>query len=147
MTNFSTLPDENSKRFIAVLNKKIEMGRLLNALGHMTAGLVAKVGDNDSLCFLEYRDGDDGVHPYISHFPFIVLRADNSNKIRKARDEAISRELPFTDFTDTMTVGTSEAQVKATAERAASELEYFGLCLFGETEILKEFTGKFSLYR
>ena len=33
------LPNENSKRFIAILNKKIEPGRLMNALGHATAGL------------------------------------------------------------------------------------------------------------
>ena len=40
--DFSTLPDENSMRFIAVLNKKIEPGRLMNALGHMTAGLAGE---------------------------------------------------------------------------------------------------------
>ena len=34
------LPDENTKRFAAVLNKKIEIGRFMNALGHMTAGLA-----------------------------------------------------------------------------------------------------------
>lgn len=147
MSDFSTLPDENSKRFVAVLNKKIEMGRLLNALGHMSAGLVAQVSDIDSLCFIEYRDGDSGIHPSISHFPFIVLKADNSNKIRKAREEAIIRKIPFTDFTETMTVGTSQAQVAATAEKPELELEYFGICLFGETTILKEFTGKFSLFR
>jgi len=33
------LPDENSLRFIAVLNKKVETGKLMNALGHMSAGL------------------------------------------------------------------------------------------------------------
>ena len=31
------LPDENSKRFIAILNKKVDIGKQLNALGHMTA--------------------------------------------------------------------------------------------------------------
>ncbi len=33
----SHLPDENIFRFIAMLNKKIEPGKLMNALGHMTA--------------------------------------------------------------------------------------------------------------
>jgi len=37
---FNNLPDENSKRFVAVLNKKIEIGKLMNALGHMTVGLT-----------------------------------------------------------------------------------------------------------
>ena len=48
----ASLPDENSRRFIAVLNEKIEIGRLLNALGHMTAGLVASFPDREELCFL-----------------------------------------------------------------------------------------------
>ncbi|MBC8795284.1 DUF2000 family protein [Shewanella algae] len=60
MIDFTSLPDENTKRFVAVLNKKVDMGRLYNALGHMTAGLVAEVNDLDRLCFLQYRDKEEG---------------------------------------------------------------------------------------
>ncbi len=142
----SNLPDENTYRFIAVMNKKVETGRLMNALGHMTAGLAGKVCREDML-FLEYQDKDGGLHPGISHFPFIVLAADNSNKIRTARKEAIARGIPFTDFTSTMTVGTSQEQIDATYAANEEALEYYGLCLFGKTEILREFTGKFSLFK
>jgi hypothetical protein len=141
------LPDENSKRFVAVLNKKIETGRLMNALGHMTAGLVGGYGDPGQFCFLEYEDKDGGTHSNISHFPFIVLQADNSNKIRAVRNEAIKRNIPFTDFTSSMILGTSEEQLRATKETAETDLEYYGICLFGDTIELKEFTGKFSLFR
>ncbi|EKO3465934.1 DUF2000 domain-containing protein [Vibrio fluvialis] len=147
MIDFSTLPDENSKRFIAVLNKKVEMGRLFNALGHMTAGLVGQIEKVDDLCFLQYKDKDGGTHPSISHYPFIVLKADNSNKIRKVREELQQRGLPFTDFTHTMIVGSSEEQVNATAETTEQDLEYFGICMFGDAAELKEFTGKFSLFK
>lgn len=146
-SQLSNLPDENSKRFVAVLNGKIETGRLLNALGHMTAGLVAHFQDISSLCFLEYRDAEGGSHPNISHFPFIALKAENSNQIRKARQEAIARNIPFTDFTQTMTVGTSDAQLTATAEKTEQDLEYFGLCMFAETEALRAFTKRFSLFK
>jgi hypothetical protein len=141
------LPDENSKRFVAVLNGKTEIGQLLNALGHMAAGLAAHFSGTDELCFLQYQDKSGGFHPNISHFPFIVLKADNSNQIRKVRDEAIARKIPFSDFTSTMTVGTSTEQLEATAEKVEPELEYFGICLFGETTVLREFTKRFSLYR
>ncbi|MBR8845041.1 MULTISPECIES: DUF2000 domain-containing protein [unclassified Pseudoalteromonas] len=147
MTDFSVLPDENSKRFVAVLNKKVELGRLFNALGHMTAGLIDQIGNTDELCFLPYRDKDGGIHPSISHYPFIVLKADNSNKIRKVRAELVARNIPFTDFTNTMIVGTSEQQVSATAETPEQDLEYFGICMFGDSAELKEFTGKFSLFK
>ncbi len=142
----SPLPDENAFRFIAVLNKKIETGKLMNALGHMTAGLAGKVCQQD-MHFLDYRDRDGGSHPGISHFPFIVLVADNSNKIRTARKEAMTRGIPFTDFTSSMTLGSSQQQLDATEATPEAELEYYGLCLFGKTEVLKEFTGKFSLFK
>jgi len=141
------LPDENSKRFVAVLNKKAPLGRLMNALGHATAGLAGGFGKADEMCFLQYEDGDGGAHPNISHFPFIVLKADNSNKIRRTRKECIERNIPFSDFTSTMTVGTSQEQQEATSSTPEEELEYFGIVMFGSTEELREFTGKFSLYQ
>lgn len=141
------LPDENSKRFIVVLNSKIELGRLLNAIGHMSAGITNQVDNIKNLCFLSYRDSDGGLHPSISHYPFIVLKADNSNQIRKVRQEAINRNLPYTDFTHTMIVGTSIAQLEATAKSKELELEYFGICIFGDTTTLREFTKKFSLFK
>jgi hypothetical protein len=145
--DLTTLPDENSYRFVAVLNKKIEVGRLMNALGHMTAGLAGAVGIAKDMYFLDYTDKDSGIHPGISHFPFIILAADNSNKIRTVRNEAITRNIPFTDFTSTMTLGTSEEQVAATAATAEADLEYFGVVMFGDTKTIKEFTSKFSLYK
>lgn len=146
-TQLQSLPDENSKRFVAILNEKIEIGRLLNALGHITAGLTSQFKDSNELCLLQYSDNEGGSHPSISHFPFIVLKAENSNQIRKARQEAITRGLLYTDFTDTMIVGTSLAQLEATASKREEELEYFGLCMFGETAVLREFTKRFSLFR
>ena len=141
------LPDENSKRFIAVLNEKVERGQLFNALGHMSAGLAGTISEKCELCFLNYKDAEGGTHPAISHFPFIVLKAENSNQIRKVRAAALAHGVPFTDFTRSMILGTSEEQLKATENTKEDELEYFGICLFGATEILREFTKKFSLFK
>jgi hypothetical protein len=145
--DFTVLPDENSKRFIAILNRKIEPGKLFNALGHMTAGLAGGFGEHEQMCFLQYIDKDGGIHPNISHFPFIVLSADNSNQIRTVRTEAIRRGILYTDFTSTMTVGTSQEQVTNTCHTPEVELDYYGICLFGETAVLREFTKRFSLYK
>ncbi len=143
----TTLPDENSKRFIAILSKKVEPGRAMNALGHMAAGLAGGSEKSNEMCFLQYQDKDGGSHPNISHFPFIVLKADNSNKIRTVRNECLARGIPFSDFTSTMTVGTSQEQQNATLSTAEEELEYWGIVMFGSTQELREFTGKFSLYQ
>lgn len=145
---FEHLPDETKKRFVAILNKKVELGRLMNALGHMTAGLAGggRV-TTEEMCFLEYRDQDGGVHPTTSHYPFIVLQADNSNQIRTVRHEALRRDIPFVDFTNTMIVGTSREQVERTAATPEAGLDYYGICLFGNTDELNECTKKFSLFR
>ncbi len=140
------LPDETSQKFTAVLNKKIETGKLMNALGHMSAGLAGGFGKGQEMNFLEYVDKDGGIHSHISHFPFIVLKAENSNQIRKVRNEAIARNILFTDFSSTMTVGTSADQQERTKNTPEAELEYYGICLFGSAQELKEFTGKFSLF-
>lgn len=117
----------------------------MNALGHMTVGLAGGNNLSQDMCFLPYEDKDGGKHPTISHFPFIVLKADNSNQIRTVRNGAIQRGIPFSDFTSTMTVGTSAEQVSATQNTPELEPEYYGICLFGETDILRELTKKFSL--
>ena len=119
----------------------------MNALGHMTAGLAAEMDQSIDMCFLEYQDKDGSIHPHISHFPFIILAADNSNKIRSVRNEAIARNIPYNDFTSTMTVGTSQDQVEATANTQELNLEYFGIVMFGKTVDIKQFTNKFSLFR
>lgn len=119
----------------------------MNALGHMTAGIASEMIPSVDMCFLDYQDKNGGIHPNISHFPFIILSADNSNKIRTIRAEAIKRNIPYGDFTSTMTIGTSQQQVKATANTSELELEYFGIVMFGKTSELKDFTGKLSLYK
>jgi hypothetical protein len=134
-------------KFVAVLNKKIETGKLMNALGHMAAGLGSSCPDKEAMRLDSYIDKDGGAHPNISDNPFIILAADNSNKIRTLRNELRQRNIPFTDFTNTMTVGTFAEQKQRTNETPELELEYYGICFFGEKEILSELTKKFSLWR
>ena len=119
----------------------------MNALWHITAGFAARYWNVDEMCFLQYQDKDGGTHPNISHFPFIVLRADNSNKIRNVRNICIEKNIPFSDFTSTMILGTSQEQQETTKNTPENELEYYAIVLFGQTDELQEFTGKFSLYR
>jgi hypothetical protein len=140
------LPDETEKRFIAILNKKMDLGRSLNVLGHISVGLANLLPAGEAK-YVNYTDMDGNAHPNLSHYPFIVLKADNSNKIRKVREEAQARGILFTDFTHTMTHGGSSVQQAMTAATKEADLEYLGICLFGDTSVLSEFTKKFSLYK
>jgi len=134
-------------KFVAVLNKKIPSGNLMNALAHATAGLAASYAVPTEMRFGSYIDKDGNEHNSISDNPYIILRADNSNKIRTLRSALIENGIYFTDFTDTMIVGTYAEQKERTSNTPEEELEYYAICMFGETEKLNELTKKFSLWR
>lgn len=134
-------------KFVAIVNKKVPVGNAMNAIGHMAAGLVALTGSPAEMRFGIYRNKDGGEHKSISDNPFIVLRADNSNQIRTVRQTFLGAHIPFTDFTNTMIEGTYLDQQERTAQTPEAELEYYGVCMFGEIDTLNGLTKKFSLWR
>lgn len=140
------LPDAHQKRFVAVLSKKIDTGRALNVLGHLSVA-VSNLLEEGEAQFVDYIDNNDNVHPSISHYPFIVLKADNSNKLRKLKEAAMENQVTVADFTDTMIEGGSTAQQQRTRDTQESDLEYLGVCLFGDTKTIQAMTKKFSLYK
>ena len=141
------MKDELTHKFVAVLNKKIPVGNLMNALGHMAAGLAGSYPNLPEMRFDTYVDKDGGKHKSISDNPFIILSADNSNQLRTLRNDLIASGVHFIDFTSTMTVGTYREQQERTKNTPEAELEYYGVCMFGPKEVLNSLTKKFSLWR
>jgi hypothetical protein len=135
-------------KFVVVLNKKLDPGVVLNATAHMVAALMASSGhaDQKNMKFLEYHDADGQVHP-VSGLSLIVLRADNSNKIRAARQRAIESNILYVDFTESMTGDTYIEQMQRTKDQAESGLNYYGLCMFGDKQQIDAITSRFSLWR
>jgi len=135
-----------TNKFVAVLNKKIPEGRLMNALAHATAGLSAAYPEVAAMRFDSYEDKSGNVHQSISDNPFIILRADNSNKLRALRQQLVERNICFTDFVNTMTEGTYAEQHERTRSTDTEDLEYFAVVMFGEIEVLNVLNKKFSLW-
>jgi len=119
----------------------------MNALGHITAGFAASYPEPKEMRFDNYEDANGNTHPNISDNPFIVLQADNSNKIRTFRQALTDEGIRFVDFTSTMTVGTYAEQQEKTKTTPEAELEYWGIVTFGEIEKINALTKKFSLWR
>lgn len=134
-------------KFVAILNKKISTGLLMNALGHMAAGLSASYPNIPEMRFDNYSDKDGGDHKNISDNPFIILQANNSNQLRNLRKSLIEQGVHFVDFTSTMTVGTYFDQQQRTKDTPEEDLEYYGVCAFGEISQINGLTKKFSLWR
>jgi hypothetical protein len=134
-------------KFVAVLNKKAPSGSVMNALGHMAAGLVGSYPNSSEMRFDTYVDKDGGQHQSISDFPFIILQADNANQIRTLRTKFLEAQVHFVDFTSTMTIGSYQEQQERTKNTPEAELEYFGICAFGDVEKLNPLVKKYSLWK
>lgn len=119
----------------------------MNAVGHMTAGLVEQYKEDTSLMrFRDFVDKDETIHPKTSENGFIILRSENSNQLRTLRDTLISEDIKYMDFTETMIPGNAVTQQEEFDVKTESELEYIGVCFFAEIEKSRELTKKFSLY-
>jgi hypothetical protein len=134
-----------SKKFVAVLNKSGEIPQLLNALGHITAGLAGSIEDSKHLSLINYEDSEGNIYPNISEYPFIVLKG-NSNKIREFRFSLIQKEIPYSCFLNTMTYGGSDVQVENTKQKKSNDLEILAIVTFGEKSEIDLLTKKFSLW-
>lgn len=133
------------KKLVAVMNKSIEPGVLMNALAHMCIGFGAHLGASE-LQLVDYIDKEDNHYPNISKIPFIILRA-NSNKIRSLVEVAKEKGFEWSAFTDTMTIGSWDEQLERTKTKTVDELIFYGVVLFGKWDIVTEMTRKFSLWK
>jgi len=140
--------DVTTHKFVAILNKKVEVGKVLNVLGHITVSLVCEISNEErkAMGIVDYMDMDGNSHK-ASKNSFVIVQADNGNQIRTARNLAKDNGIKFVDFTNTMQEGTFLEQIERTSQTHESELDYYGLVLFGEIEKVNEVTRKFSLWR
>lgn len=137
---------EITKKLVVILNDKIEIGRAMNAIAHMAIGLSTQIQNEEELRFQDYTSKDGQIYPNISDIPFIVLKG-NKTKIKKLRNEIISRDMPHTSFTHTMIGETYIEQHENTNNTHSDEIELFGMCCFGDKGELDGLTKKFSLYK
>ena len=137
---------EFQKKLVAVLNEKIDTGKVMNALAHMSLGLGANIENKEELRFTNYKDKEGNNHDKISEMPLMILKA-NSNKIRLLRNAALANNIQFVDFTNTMTVGTYQEQIERSKQTKEAELEYYGIAIFGDWDLVSELTRKFSVWR
>lgn len=139
---------DNQFKFIALLNSKIETPLLMNALGHMTAGLVAKCMNLDDMQFLKYEfEADQTTPSMLSLYPYIVLSAKNNNQLKTLHQSVNEAGILHNVFTDSMLGASAVEQMNNTKRIKTDDLTYFGIALFGAADQLATLTRKFSLFK
>jgi hypothetical protein len=138
---------DNERKFVAILNPKIDIPKLMNALTHLTAGLVSKSGAWDEMKFLNYEFNSTSIESSsISRYPFIILKAKNNNHLKTLHQTATEIGIIHNVFTDTMLGANAIEQMTNTENTNPEDLVYFGIILFGDREQLADLTHKFSVF-
>jgi hypothetical protein len=136
--------ENNHRKFTCVLNGKRPIGQLMNALGHVTAGLAA--ADAGEAEYLEYKNTADGFTAKISTFPFIVLKAKNGSQLSKLRADATAAGLRTNVFIGAMIGRSAEEQLAQTLIAAGEQLDYWAVVIFGDAAAIDPLTRKFSVF-
>ena len=135
----------NSKKFAAVLNGKVPIPRLLNALAHTTAGLATSLS-RSAVQYLDYENASDGFRSSIAEAPFIILKAKNGNQLATLLGQAKTAGIPHNTFISAMIGSSAEEQLKQTHNASGDDLEYWVVVIFGDAEAINPLTKKFSLF-
>ena len=137
---------DNQSKTVAILNPKIDIPKLMNAVGHTTQGLSFKVSKNLNL--LEYKFNADWSQPAsISLFPYILLEAKNNNQLKTLHRAVSDTQILHNVFTETMLGSSADQQMEQTLIANPDDLIYFCIVLFGTAEELTPLTRKFSVFK
>ena len=140
--------EKTDYKFVAVVNSKIEIPKLMNCLAHITAGLVAKTNDLEMMQFLDYEFQKDTISSStISPYPFIILKAKNNNQLQTLHQSATVSKIAHNVFTESMLGSSALEQLENTQNSPIEDLTYFGIALFGSVEKIEALTRKFSIFR
>jgi len=134
-------------KFAVILNKKIQAGVAINAASHIMASLThsGEEEDKTAMSFLSYTDADGESHT-VSGLPLIVLKANNSNKLKTLREKALDDGLLVSPFFESMTGGTYQEQMERTKNICTENLDFYGVGIFGTSEKVEFLAKKFSLW-
>ena len=135
-----------SRKMVVVVRKDLEPWQVLNTVAHASAYLGNKLkGDFDTGEFFVSKDNKN--HLRNSQYAIIILAAEKGD-LYPLIEQARARNLLHINFLRDMIDLTEDAELeKVIAEQNDAELDYLGVGMFGEKEVLKELTGKFKLWK
>ncbi|MCZ8486892.1 DUF2000 family protein [Vibrio lentus] len=84
--------------------------------------------------------------PNLSHYPFVVLKADNSVSFEKCVKRPLAVVHQVTPISPSTMIEGGSVEQQQELSKPRSRPEYLGVCLL-VTQALREFTKKFSLYK
>ena len=140
--------DYKQKKIVAVLAANIEVGIALNIIGHLAISIGAHGGD-DLMGKHQLLDASGVSHVGIAKYPVIVTKV-KPGRLRRLIEEARhhSASILLVDYPEQMlTTGHDDELAAAVSNRREEEINYLGAMLYGDSGVVNELTGKFTLWR
>jgi hypothetical protein len=135
-----------SRRFSIIVRSDLEPWQIMNTVSHIAAKLGRAAQEFETGPAFIAKDGF--TIPRNSQYPIIVFAAKGSDAIRSLVKETQELSLPHLVFIREMIDFTDDEELQAAlAVKNESDIEYLGIGVFGENEILKRLTKKFSLWK
>lgn len=143
-------PTENLMA-VAVINSAVKMKdwEELNTMAHLNAAFAARQTKKGKNLFhqdeIHSKDGKE-IKLNIQHA--IMIKTTSSNdELKSLADKAKAAGLEVAEFTKEMLESTSDKKViEWTAEKNYSDIEHYGVLIFGKESIVKKLTDKYPLY-
>ncbi len=135
-----------SKKLSIVVRKDLEPWQVLNTVAHISAYLGNKLGNDFGTG--EYFVTKDGAkHPRNSQYAIVVLSGEQVD-LYPLILEARKQNLFHINFLREMLETTNDAEIEQLVGSKTDEsLEYLGVGVFGDKDLLKTLTKKLSLWK
>ncbi len=137
---------------VAVVNKEAEMEpwKEMNTVAHLNAAFAARQTKKGRNLFhqneMHSKDGQD-IYLNIQHAIMIKTAASNK-ELKQLAADAKKQGLEVAEFTKEMLESTNDKKViEWTGQKNYSDIEHYGLLIFGKEKLVKELTDKYPLYK
>jgi len=135
-----------SKKMVIVVNKDLPEWQVLNTIAHVSAYLGNKmqaVFDTGA----SFDTADHTPHPRNTQYPIIALSSSEEqlkNLMQKVRESG----LLYHGFIREMIETTDDDEIeKILSQKTENDIEYLGVGVFGENELVESLTKKYSLWK
>lgn len=135
-----------SRRFAIVVRSDLEPWQIMNTVSHIAAKLGREVEHFETGSTFNTKDGFS--FPRNTQYPIMVFRAKSSEGLSTLLQKVKEAQFPHLAFIREMIDYTDDAELQQALDgKTEAELDYLGVGVFGDSETLKTFTKKFSLWK
>lgn len=136
----------SDKKITAIISDSLPPGLAMNALGHM-AFSAGRYSEQSLMGREILTDGDGNSHVGISKYPFIVLKASET-EIKETVKKARSQGIFVVDYTKEMfDTGHDDELFNAMSASKEPKIIYHAVLIVGDSQKVKNLTSSFKLYR